>query len=120
MGITLGVLNLVPYMQTLSIPLSVVLMLIRTVETGETVTFSLFSLLCVYLIIQAIQDLVLVPKIMGKAMGMNPSLILLSLSIWGTILGGIGLIIALPATTLILNYYKQHILTKLNYSEDQT
>ena len=57
---------------------------------------------------------------MGKAMGLNPAIILLSLSIWGTLLlslsiwgtllGFIGLIIALPLTTLFLSYYKRFIL----------
>ena len=51
---------------------------------------------------------------MGKAMGLNPAIILLSLSIWGTILGFIGLIIALPLTTLCLSYYKRFILHEDN------
>ena len=37
-------------------------------------------------------------------------IILLSLSIWGILLGFIGLIIALPLTTLCLSYYKRFIL----------
>ena len=44
----------------------------------------------------------------------NPAIILLSLSIWGTILGFIGLIIALPLTTLCLSYYKRFILHEYN------
>ena len=59
---------------------------------------------------QGIQDLFLTPKIMGKAMGLNPAIILLSLSIWGTLLGFVGLIVALPLTTLSLSYYKRFIL----------
>ena len=51
---------------------------------------------------------------MGKATGLNPAIILLSLSIWGTILGFIGLIIALPLTTLCLSYYKRFILHEDN------
>lgn len=47
-------------------------------------------------------------------MGLNPAIILLSLSIWGTILGFIGLIIALPLTTLCLSYYKRFILHEYN------
>ena len=39
-----------------------------------------------------LQDTVLVPKIMGSAMGLNPAVILLSLSVWGSLLGFIGLI----------------------------
>ncbi|MDE5631387.1 MAG: AI-2E family transporter, partial [Muribaculaceae bacterium] len=66
----------------------------------------------VYIIVQCIQDLVLTPKIMGKAMGLNPAIILFSLSVWGTLLGFIGLIIALPLTTLILAYYDLYITNR--------
>jgi predicted PurR-regulated permease PerM len=46
---------------------------------------------------------------MGKSMGLNPAIILLSISIWGYLLGFIGLIVALPLTTLLLSYYNQYI-----------
>ncbi|WP_435869247.1 AI-2E family transporter, partial [Duncaniella muris] len=59
---------------------------------------------------QCICDYVLTPKIMGKSMGLNPAIILLSLSVWGTLLGIIGMIIALPLTTLLLSYYKKVII----------
>ena len=46
---------------------------------------------------------------MGKAMGLNPAVLLLSLSVWGALLGFIGLIIALPLTTLIIAYYQRYV-----------
>ena len=68
--------------------------------------------MAVYIIVQCIQDLILTPKIMGKAMGLNPAIILFSLSVWGTLLGFIGLIIALPLTTLLLAYYDIYITNR--------
>mgnify|MGYP002508632138 CR=1 FL=1 len=59
---------------------------------------------------KAIQDLVLVPKIMGNVTGMGPAMILLSLSVWGALLGVVGMIIALPLTTLLVSYYKRFVL----------
>jgi predicted PurR-regulated permease PerM len=47
---------------------------------------------------------------MGKVTGLHPALILLSLSIWGSLMGIIGLIIALPLTTLVISYYKRYVL----------
>ncbi|MDE7408357.1 MAG: AI-2E family transporter, partial [Muribaculaceae bacterium] len=64
----------------------------------------------VYIVVQAIQDLVLTPKIMGKAMGLNPAIILLSLSVWGSLLGLLGMILALPMTTLLLSYYERYVI----------
>jgi len=51
-----------------------------------------------------------VPRIQGKAMGLSPSIILLSLSVWGKLLGFLGLILALPLTCLGLTYYRRYIL----------
>ncbi|RHJ92156.1 AI-2E family transporter [Parabacteroides bouchesdurhonensis] len=110
LGLFIGVLNLIPYLQTIGIIPMILLSLLKAAETGENfwVIFGLGIL--VLGIVQCIQDLYLTPRIMGKAMGLNPAIILLSLSIWGTLLGFIGLIIALPLTTLFLSYYKRFIL----------
>lgn len=64
----------------------------------------------VFCVVQLIQDLVLVPRIMGKAMGLKPAIILLALSVWGSLLGIIGFVIALPLTSLGWAYYKRFIL----------
>ena len=66
---------------------------------------------------QVIGDLILTPRIMGKAMGLNPAIILLSLSIWGSLLGFMGLIIALPLTTLILSYYNLYVIQRIQEKE---
>ena len=73
--------------------------------------------MAVYIIVQCIQDLFLTPKIMGKAMGLNPAIILLSLSVWGALLGFMGLIIALPLTTLLLSYYNIYIVNRYARSD---
>ena len=111
LGLFIGVLNLVPYLQLISIPIAFFLCLVDAVATGGN-----FWALCgwttvVYCVVQAFQDLYLTPRIMGKYMAINPVLILLSLSVWGSLLGFVGLIIALPLTALLLSYYKQYVLT---------
>ena len=110
LGLFIGVLNLIPYMQTIGIIPMLILALLRSAETGENFWIIFGLALLVLGIVQMIQDLFLTPRIMGKAMGLNPAIILLALSIWGTLLGFIGLIIALPLNTLCLSYYKRFIL----------
>jgi len=110
LGLFIGVLNLIPYLQTIGIIPMILLALLRSAETGQSFWIIFGLALLVLGIVQVIQDLFLTPRIMGKAMGLNPAFILLSLSIWGTLLGFIGLIIALPLSTLCLSYYKRFIL----------
>lgn len=58
---------------------------------------------------QSVCDYIITPHVMGRAMGLNPAVILLSLSVWGSLLGIIGMIIALPVTALIMTYYERYI-----------
>lgn len=109
-GIFVGFLNLVPYLQLISIPVALLLCLVDSITTGGNFWIMLGQVAAVYSIVQIIQDLYLTPKIMGKQMGLNPVFLFLSLSIWGALLGFIGLIVALPLTTLVASYYKQYVL----------
>lgn len=116
LGLFIGFLNLIPYMQTIGVIPMILLSLLKSAETGENFWVIFGLSLLVLATVQVIQDLFLTPRIMGKAMGLNPAIILLSLSIWGTLLGFVGLIIALPLTTLILSYYNRFILNDSNNS----
>lgn len=110
MGLTIGILNLVPYLELLGIIPCFFLAVLKSAETGQNFWLVVLSIAIVWLTVQAIQDLILVPKIMGKVTGLHPALILLSLSIWGALLGLAGMIIALPITSLILSYYRRFIV----------
>lgn len=110
MGVLVGILYMIPYFQYITlIPVAIICFI--TSLDGSVDFFTLLGKCgLVYLISQCICDYILTPKIMGKSMGLNPAIILLSLSIWGTLLGIIGMIIALPLTTLLLAYYKKVII----------
>lgn len=112
LGLFIGMLNMVPYLQLISLPITAVLCIVCTASTGVDFWVIFWESMAVYIIVQCIQDLYLTPKIMGKAMGLNPAIILLSLSVWGSLLGFMGLIIALPLTTLLLSYYNQYVVNQ--------
>ncbi|MDE7350696.1 MAG: AI-2E family transporter [Muribaculaceae bacterium] len=109
MGILVGILYMIPYFQYVTlIPVAIICAIFSL--NGAASFMSLFgSCLLVYLISQSICDYILTPHIMGKEMGMNAAVILLSLSIWGSLLGIIGMIIALPVSSLIMAYYERYI-----------
>jgi predicted PurR-regulated permease PerM len=83
--------------------------LLKAADTGQNFWVILASAVAIFIIVQIIIDMIITPKIMGKAMGLNPAILLLSLSIWGAMLGFIGLIIALPLTTIFIAYYKRYV-----------
>ena len=71
-------------------------------------------------LVQTIQDGFIVPRVMGKITGLNPAIILLSLSIWGSLMGMLGMIIALPLTTLMLSYYQRFIINRENIHKTES
>lgn len=110
LGLLTGLLTLVPYLKVILILPCLGLGLLQSAETGQSYGSILLGIAIVFIIIQFIEELILVPKIMGKVTGLNPAVILLSLSIWGSLMGMVGMIIALPMTTLIISYYKRFVL----------
>ncbi len=109
LGLFIGMLNMVPYLQLIAIVPAFLIALVSALETGTGLWIMLGLTGSVFIVVQIIEDTVLIPKIMGKVTGMNPAMILLSLSIWGKLLGVLGLIIALPMTFLILAYYRRFL-----------
>ena len=120
LGILVGVLYMIPYFQYITlIPVAFVCLVFSM--GGDATFWTLFGkCLLVYAISQTICDYILTPKIMGKVMGLNPAIILLSLSVWGTLLGLIGMIIALPLTTLLIAYYEEYVIFPHNQSKLHT
>ena len=119
MGLFIGLLNLVPYLQTVGFIPVIFLALLQSMETGPSFWWFMLAVFIVFVVVQSTQDLLLVPKIMGKAMGLNPAIILLSLSVWGALFGIIGMIIALPATTLLISYYNRFVINDESFETHQ-
>ena len=113
-GLFVGLLNMVPYLQLVSIPIAAFLCLVATAATGGSFWVMFAWVIVAYIICQVIQDMVLIPTIMKNQMGLNPAIIFLSLSLWVYVLGFIGLIIGLPLTTLIISYYCEFVLHQPN------
>ena len=122
LGLFIGALNMVPYLQIIGFLPTIMLAILKAADTGQNFWIILAGALIVFAVVQTIQDTLLVPKIMGKITGLNPAIILLSLSIWGSLMGMLGMIIALPLTTLMLSYYQRFIINKekIKYESEST
>jgi len=110
MGLLIGLLTMVPYLKAVAIIPTLLLGLLQSMETGQSFGSVVIGIAIVFVLIQTFEDMFLVPKIMGKVTGLNPAVILLALSVWGSLMGMVGMIIALPMTTLMISYYKRFVL----------
>ena len=120
LGLFIGALNMVPYLQIIGFVPTIMLAILKAADTGDNFWIIIASAAAVFIVVQIIQDGYLVPRIMGKITGLNPAIILLSLSIWGSLMGLLGLIIALPLTTLMLSYYQRYIINQENIYKTET
>ena len=119
LGILIGILDLVPYLHTFALIPTALLALLKAADTGQNFWIIFAMAVAVFAVVQVIIDLVVTPYIMGKAMRLNPAILLLSLSIWGALLGFIGLIIALPLTSLLMAYYQRYITRENEETEKE-
>ena len=124
MGLFVGLISFIPYVQVDGFAPAAFIALMEMSDTGRSFWGLMALVLLVYIVVQVLQDTVFTPRIMGKIMGLSSAMVLLSLSIWSYMAGIIGLIIALPLTTIIFAYYKRYILKEpddmLNEAHEQS
>ena len=109
MGMLVGVLYMIPYFQYITVVPVAAICLVYSMGGQVDLLTMLGKCGMVYVVSQCLCDYVITPHIMGKEMGLNPAMILLALSVWGSLLGIIGMVIALPVTSLIMTYYNRYI-----------
>ncbi len=110
LGLFIGLLNMVPYLQIIGLIPAFLLALVYGLSDGTQVWTMLILTGVVFAVVQLIQDYILTPRIMGKATGLSPVAIILSISVWGKLLGFLGLLLAIPMTCLVLAYYRRYIV----------
>jgi predicted PurR-regulated permease PerM len=76
-GLFSGALNMIPYLQLTTIPLALLLSVVYALEKGMPFWEVAVIVLSIYLVVQLIQDMFLVPKIVGSSMNLPPVGILL-------------------------------------------
>ncbi len=119
LGLLIGALNIVPYLQIAGFLPALLLCFVKAMEDGSPVWMVILSVVAVFVSVQILQDMIITPKIMGKTTGLDPAMILLSLSVWGKLLGFLGLIVAIPFSCLVRTYYVE-FLKKREAKDEET
>ncbi|MCY4051574.1 MAG: AI-2E family transporter [Gammaproteobacteria bacterium] len=100
LGLMLGMLNIIPFLGTV-LGLAICLPTAWFQIDGSLVLLCLT--LVVFVIVQLIESYILTPRIMGKATGLNPLMIIVGVFFWGTAFNSIlGVILAIPLTAFIV------------------
>lgn len=120
-GIIAGVLSFIPYVgSTFGLVVSMVLAFIQF-DDGLSIGLTL----AVFLFGQALEGYVLTPKLVGDRVGLHPVWILFALFAGGSLLGFVGILIAVPVAAVIgvlirlgLSHYKESSLYKGSHASD--
>jgi len=112
LGLFLGALNMVPYLQIVGVVPAVLMAGLTAAEQGSSFPALLVGVLVVFIVAQVAQDVLITPRIMGQATGLSPVVILFSVLFWGNLLGFLGLMLAIPLTCLALAYYRRMIASQ--------
>lgn len=103
-GITLGFLNIIPYLGTiLGFLITVPLALFQPEGGWELIGL----LLLVKIAVQCVEGWFLTPKIMGQQTGLHPVAIIFAVFFWGTAFNGVlGMLLAIPLTAFFVTAWR--------------
>ncbi len=100
LGLMTGVLNFIPYVGLL---ISLVVSALVAVLSGGAIGAKVISVVVLYLSQKLLEATVLGPKIVGSEVGLHPVALILCLLVFGYFIGFVGLLIAVPATALMMS-----------------
>lgn len=96
-GVIAGVGNLVPY---IGLPLSMIPGILFALVSGA-VWPSLIKLAAVFAVVQFVDGAITGPRIVGDSVGLNPVWVMIALALFGSLLGFVGLLLAVPLAVLV-------------------
>jgi predicted PurR-regulated permease PerM len=100
LGFVAGFLNLVPI---LGFWLSTLLFVIAALISGHPGPL-LLRIGIVLIVEQVLESQIFTPRIVGHAVGLNPLLTILSVLVFGAVLGPVGVLLAVPASAMIKSF----------------
>jgi predicted PurR-regulated permease PerM len=99
LGIMTSVLNFVPYVGLI---VSLVVASIVALFSGGAIGTKVLLVIMLYLSQKLLEGTILAPKIIGTQVGLHPVVLILCLLVFGYFLGFVGLLIAVPASALLI------------------
>lgn len=97
-GVIAGFANLIPY---LGIALGFVPAVLLTYLSGNP-SWQIVAAGLTFVVGQMLEGMVITPKVVGESVGLHPVVVLVGLTIGGTYFGFLGMVLALPATAILM------------------
>lgn len=109
LGLFAGILCFVPYLQYIVLLPIALCCVILNMEGAMSYIFYLVISVGIFVIGSLLEELLLIPKIMKQENSINPAVLLLSVAVFGELMGLFGVMFAVPFTILLKSYLKKVI-----------
>ena len=110
-GVISGFSNLIPYIGAV---VAFLLAVVVGLLSGTPIK-ALYAVIIV-LVLQQVDSIFIVPKVVGKSVELHPALVILSLAVFGGLFGILGMVVAVPCGALIkmfaVRYYERKAIEK--------
>lgn len=115
LGMLSGLMNIVPYASFIGWPIAVLLIWVDTVASGGQVTIWKVVVWpsLAYILPQQFDNWIVEPLVQGKATSMDPLSVMLAVMIGASLLGVVGMIIAIPCAACIKIIAQEMIIPQL-------
>lgn len=106
LGFISGIASFVPYVGLI---VSVAVTLVVTLF-GDLIGQRIFFVAIMYVAVKIFEDFFLVPNIIGKQVGLNPIVLILSITLFGHFFGLLGIIVAVPISAVLVTLFTRRFL----------
>ncbi len=96
-GVFAGICNVIPYV---GLWISVIPGVFLALVSGAVVA-NLLKLVAVFVVVQFVDGSITGPRIVGDSVGLNPVWVMIALALFGSLLGFVGLLLAVPLAVLV-------------------
>jgi predicted PurR-regulated permease PerM len=106
-GVAAFALNFVPIIGSLMAAIPPILLAIIELGWG-----SALGVAAGYVAVNIVVDNMIEPRLMGRALGLSPLVLMISLLVWGFVLGPVGALLSFPLTVAVRIYLDHHPETR--------
>ena len=113
LGALAGVLNLVPFMSLLALPLALVITYLDALQDAVNWVAPVLMTMGVYMLVQALESFVLTPTIESRSSGLHPITTVVALLIGAEWAGLLGMLLAIPIASTVKTFAVEYVLPEI-------
>jgi len=110
LGVLSGLLCFVPYLQYIMLLPIAICCIILNLEGDFSYIFYLGIAIGIFILGTLMEELILNPKVFKQENSINPAILMVSVAVFGELMGLFGIMLAVPMTILIKSYLKKILL----------